>query len=193
MISNAPGGSAAVAIEELEKMHFMERRSCKTMWFKRWTGIWDSRLWFCEALFDAQEGDDPNRAELEPLRGHSVTQQDYCLDTTLTTANRVQFCCCASEDDDPLCEGAARCASVSIATLGYPGSRFKRPLAYRGSIHSGHDLTECNFFVLWPKDRLNLAGMVLRALLVGMWGINIDREYLIWVTNSLPSCWWRWF
>ena len=143
MISNAPGGSAAVAIEELEKMHFMERRSCKTMWFKRWTGIWDSRLWFCEALFDAQEGDDPNRAELEPLRGHSVTQQDYCLDTTLTTANRLQFCCCASEDDDPLCEGAARCASVSIATLGCPGSRFKRPLAYRGSIHSGHDLTEC--------------------------------------------------
>lgn len=41
-------------------------------------------VFHCEALFDAQEGDDPNRAELEPLRGHSVTQQDYCLD-------RVQF------------------------------------------------------------------------------------------------------
>ena len=76
----------------------------------------------CEALFDPQEGDDPNRAELEPLSGHSVTQQDCCLDTTLMSANRVQFCCCACEDDDPLCEGAARCASVSIATLACPGS-----------------------------------------------------------------------
>lgn len=54
--------------------------------------------WFCccchrkmrkDAFYGEEEGEDPDRAELEPLNGPT--------------------------DDDPLCEGAARCASVSIA------------------------------------------------------------------------------
>ncbi|CAE7733340.1 tqsA [Symbiodinium microadriaticum] len=64
--------------------------------YERFAGLTTPYRWFCccchrrrKQGYRDEEADDPDRRVLEPLRGGS--------------------------DDDPICEGAARCASVSIA------------------------------------------------------------------------------